>query len=588
MAPKISPANPFADPAQPTLQDGIGCIDRDMSLSPRTRRELTSAIHSLALWLNRTPAEIPANHVFLRQAVRLLHPQTLGVSLGRLANVKSLLKRVLAAMGIATTGRSYLTPMSADWQTLYNSIPDQYDRLSMARFLRFLSGRGIAPEKASDSDVATFEMALTEEDLTAKPAIAVQSAVRAWNRLSGTVPGWPQRRLTPLLRRKRVTLEWDDLPPAFVADVERYLARQRGDDPTDPESPPRPLKPLSLRTRKYQIQQAASALQQQDVDISKFVGLADLCAPGHPRLVLQHMVDQYRRRKGAGADPATSMISGMARTLLAIAKHYVQAPPDTVAELRRLAGRFQRHRTGMTEKNHHRLTPLDDPSRLFALLNHPRTEMTLIAQMKHPTRRDAVRYGTLLAIEILILAPMRIGNLAALNIDQHLKLPGGRAGGEIGIVLPRSMVKNAQPLDFVIPVESAHLLRSYLERLRPLLLSRPSRALFPSYTDRPKRADTMSKQITRLMKLELGIEWHPHLFRHLAARTHLRSAPGDYETIRRVLGHRSAETTYNTYEGGEMRSSVTRYDALVAEIRGPAPRTERRPARQTQSSLVRG
>ena len=491
-------------------------------------------------------------------------------------------------MGIATSSRSYLVPMSAAWQALYDAIPNQYERVSMARFLRFLSGRGIAPEQASDSDVAAFKMSLTEEDLTAKPAIAAQSAVRAWNRLFGTVPGWPQRRLTPLLRRKRVTLEWCDLPKAFVADVERYLARQRGDDLTDPESAPRPLKPLSLRTRQYQIQQAASALRQQGVDVSKFVGLADLCAPGHPRLVLKHMVDQHRLRKGAGADTATSMISGMAQTLLAIAKHYVHAPPDTVAEIRRLASRFHRHRTGMTEKNRQRLTPLDDPSRVFTLLNHPRTEMALIARMKRPTRRDAVRYGTLLAIEILILAPMRIGNLAALNIDQHLKLPGGRAGGEIGIVLPRGMVKNAQPLDFVIPVESAHLLRTYLEIMRPLLLSRPSRALFPSYTDRPKRADTMSKQITKLMKDELGIEWHPHLFRHFAARLHLRNNPGDYESPRRFLGHRSAETTFSTYEGGEMRSSVNRYDALVAETRGPAPRTELRSARRTQRSLGPG
>jgi integrase len=40
-----------------------------------------------------------------------------------------------------------------------------------------------------------------------------------------------------------------------------------------------------------------------------------------------------------------------------------------------------------------------------------------------------------------------------------------------------------------------------------------------------------------------------HQFRHAAAAIFLKEHPGEYETIRQLLGHRSIQTTMNFYVG---------------------------------------
>jgi integrase len=40
-----------------------------------------------------------------------------------------------------------------------------------------------------------------------------------------------------------------------------------------------------------------------------------------------------------------------------------------------------------------------------------------------------------------------------------------------------------------------------------------------------------------------------HQFRHAAAAIFLKDHPGEYETIRQLLGHRNIQTTMNFYVG---------------------------------------
>jgi integrase len=375
------------------------------------------------------------------------------------------------------------------------------------------------------------------------------------------------------------------LPAAFAADAARYLALQAGADLTDPLAPPRALKPLSLRTRRYQVQQLVSALHHQGVDIRCFSSLADLCRPAYVRLALQYFITRLKDRKGPDAKPDTAMISGLAHTLKVIAKHYVQIEPAALEEITRIAGRLRRRPRGMTEKNQQRLTQLYDPQLLWRFVTFAREEMAKLADQRAPARLDAVRYSTLLAIELLTVAPMRVHNLTGLDLNRHFNRPTGCKRSPIRLTIPRDEVKNDQPLDYVLPDDTAACLHIYLDRFRPLLMCQPSSALFPSYKEGPKRSDTMSKQISRLLRKELGLDWNPHLFRHFAAKIKLQANPGDYEGTRRLLAHSSIETTARIYTGSEMRSAVEHYDRLIEEIRGPAP--IRRAPRRRQAAYLR-
>jgi integrase len=55
-------------------------------------------------------------------------------------------------------------------------------------------------------------------------------------------------------------------------------------------------------------------------------------------------------------------------------------------------------------------------------------------------------------------------------------------------------------------------------------------------------------------------------FRHLAAWIYLRAHPGDYETVRRLLGHKNVATTIRFYQEMEKLTASRRYNEIVTEL----------------------
>jgi integrase len=56
-----------------------------------------------------------------------------------------------------------------------------------------------------------------------------------------------------------------------------------------------------------------------------------------------------------------------------------------------------------------------------------------------------------------------------------------------------------------------------------------------------------------------------HQFRHAPKTLILKRRPGEYELVRRLLGHRSAETTINCYIGLDMIQASEIYTEIVME-----------------------
>jgi DNA invertase Pin-like site-specific DNA recombinase len=325
--------------------------------------------------------------------------------------------------------------------------------------------------------------------------------------------------------------------------------------------------PRSVKKRRYELNQLLAGMHRAGVDVRDLRRLADLCDVDLVRKGLAFHIGRHRKRHGKDADPGSStMIGGIADAIRIVAKHYVKAPEPVVRELTEIACRFSRRSDGMTEKNRARLNQLDSPEVRRKFLSHALIEMGKLARKPKITRRDAIRYSILLAIEILIVAPMRIENIAELDVDVHFVWPPHEKG-EATIVVSSRSVKNKVDLEYKIPRGSMPALDAYLKRFHPLLLKDLSSALFPGWRGQTKRSDTLSGQIKDLIRKELGIDWTPHVYRHFAARLYLRHHPGDYEGARRLLGHRSAETTYRFYEGEEMGPAVDRYDAVIDSIR---------------------
>jgi integrase len=63
---------------------------------------------------------------------------------------------------------------------------------------------------------------------------------------------------------------------------------------------------------------------------------------------------------------------------------------------------------------------------------------------------------------------------------------------------------------------------------------------------------------------------NPHLLRHLGGLIYLKDNPGDYETVRRMLGHKSVITTLRYYVKLETRLAAIHFDRNVLNRRQAA------------------
>jgi integrase len=89
--------------------------------------------------------------------------------------------------------------------------------------------------------------------------------------------------------------------------------------------------------------------------------------------------------------------------------------------------------------------------------------------------------------------------------------------------------------------------------------------LFPGEGGSFKTPSMFSDQITEAVEKATGLRVRAHQFRHAAAALILRHEPGNYEFVRRVLGHKNIQTTIRFYVGLEPLSANRRFGEIVSE-----------------------
>lgn len=233
-------------------------------------------------------------------------------------------------------------------------------------------------------------------------------------------------------------------------------------------------------------------------------------------------------------------------------------------KLRVLCKRLHPGPSGMTPKNQARLRQFDDPANVSALLTLPQRLVAQAARCRTPTRSDALEVQTAVAIEILLMVPIRRGNLARLDIHRHLIRT---RGGVVHLFIPAEEVKNRLAVEAMLPAETVWLIDIYLSRYRPLLLDEPSPWLFPGIGGGSKCPVGVGMQISSGIHRHCDLQMNTHLFRHLAAKLYLDSHPGAYGVIRLVNRHKSVNTTTTFYCGTETASAMRHYDRHILELR---------------------
>jgi integrase len=173
-----------------------------------------------------------------------------------------------------------------------------------------------------------------------------------------------------------------------------------------------------------------------------------------------------------------------------------------------------------------------------------------------------VQVALAVATGILINVPIRAANLAGLRLDRHLHL----VGDHVYLSIPSEETKNAVSIEAELPPRLVRQLHTYVQRYRPMLVKTPTPWLFPGEHGGCRPSGGFGHQITDFIANEVGLKMTPQKFRHLAAKLYLDRHPGELETVRRLLGHKSLETTMRYYRELESILAGKRYAAILDEL----------------------
>ena len=376
---------------------------------------------------------------------------------------------------------------------------------------------------------------LEEQSIQTRPRERWHVHRRAWNRALAARTDGRFPRIQNVAAERWETLPWKAFPASLRDDLDRYVEavtvgrKYRAGE--------RPLRPTTIKNYRAALRQHLSRLVESGVPAERFAMLSDCL---HLELVQRSLELINGPEQEAICDAARPRLSALMIALISVAR-YCGVSDEHLAELKMLLKTVVNRSQGMTAKNRARLDQFRQPDALDRFIDLPVAVMRRVEAGGTLTRKAALEIQNAALLALLQAAPMRIRNAANLDLEQHILRPSGGHAGAWLVRIPRTEVKNDRPLEAEIGLASAAILERYVDRYRPLLVDGASTALFPGRDGAPKTSEALSRQLSRFLRRELGLDFNPHLIRHWAAFAYLEAQPGDYETVRQLLGHRAKQ-----------------------------------------------
>jgi integrase/recombinase XerD len=184
----------------------------------------------------------------------------------------------------------------------------------------------------------------------------------------------------------------------------------------------------------------------------------------------------------------------------------------------------------------------------------------------HDPRLNAMDYRDGLMIAFLALCPVRVDNLAHMEIGRHVHFDGEIAR----VTFAAQEMKGGRSLEFDWPDTLRPALDYYLRQVHPMLYNLPQigAPLWPSL-HRCKRQMGASGIYTRIMQVtakHLGRSINPHMFRDAAATFIAETTPERALLAAGVLQHRNLQITKNHYIRGQQHQMLHRYQDAIGTL----------------------
>lgn len=559
----IKKKKPAPKPQPPrTLAEVVDRLKADTSLADNRRRDLISACNSVARLHGRPLESIPTDVSLVRDVLASIHPMQGHISKKRLSNIKADLAAALELTGVLPADDPDVEP-SDQWVAFMAFAKEPYQRWTLARFSRFCTLRKIEPEDVDDGVLRAFTEYLDARVVAHDPKTTVKAVAKAFNVIVKQ-NALPLDRLTISSGTSYATAPISTYPPSLQADLATYRKRLEKPGLFSDEGPEQPLRPTSVRNIEAHIRQTLHAAVEAGFPPERFQTLADLL----DFQVLDRALTAMKDRFGGRTPTSFPNILG---TLIAIAKHHVGAPTEVVVKLqkarKKAADELGSNHPKMSEKVERRLDQFEIERNVRLLVDLP-FKLIKRANQAPGTQASTTDAMCAAAIATSLCCPMRARNLTFLELGTDIQrvLDGKKANFLIHVAADK--VKNSEAINAAIDTPFAPIVDAYLHKHRKYVVDEPGPWLFPSVSGASRAPSHFATMIKEKIRKETGLVVHAHLFRHLAAKFYLEAHPHDFETVRRLLGHRKLETTIRIYMKINVRSIFRRYAEIIGDHKG--------------------
>lgn len=552
----IPGAAPTTVLVEPSFQDLLLAIEQASDLSAQTRQHWACSLRQIAKWLDRPLAVIPARPQAIWISMAQLHHARVGVTSKTLANHKSNVRAALNWFSKASDVPKKGMRLSPDWARFHAGLNGStWSRVSS--LARYCSARGIGPSEVDDSLFAGYWAYRAETTGLATHNTARRFMLRAWNACANRTGTRALRRLTepPL---KTAEPAWEAFPVGLRQDIDSYFADLAKVHRTLDGKRIKPCSTTTIATRRAELIAMARMAVRLGVPIERLNSLGALLHPD----VSEKVIEAYWTKNGE--EPKTGTID-LGWKLLRMARETGCLDQTALNRLDDMRIALQQHRReGLTEKNLQLVRQVLTEGVWTEVVSLPNVLMHQARSARdHAPVKAAVTAQLAVAIAILTFAPIRLRNLARIELGQNLIKPGG-LNTPYWLVFPHYDVKNRVDLNFQFDQPLTDLIDEYVHEFRPTLLRGTNAPwLFPGEGGQSKHSMQFSKVITLRIQKTVGIRITVHQFRHAAAAIYLKNRPGDYETVRRLLGHRDIETTIRYYCGLETMEATEQFGKLI-------------------------
>ncbi len=196
--------------------------------------------------------------------------------------------------------------------------------------------------------------------------------------------------------------------------------------------------------------------------------------------------------------------------------------------------------------------------------------------LMHEAERCADAFGAAvifrdgLMIALLAARPVRLANLASIEIDRHLS----RHGSDYWLTFPAREMKTRRHLEFPLPKKLSLVMELYLTKYRPILTAGSGRwtrgkhsGLWVSAHGSKLSADRIYQRIVDRTRERFGRSINPHLFRDAAATSIAIEDPGHVGIVTTILGHSTTKTAATYYNQANSLEATRRHQAVVQHLR---------------------